>query len=84
MLAPHTIGKERMPHLSPVGSLTNLLTDLSSDGYRKNPEIYGGSMTSGQTTADPSRHDSTRGVRTRHATAVRRRDPNKEIPRSMK
>lgn len=35
-LAPERITSHRMPHLSPVGSLTNLLTDLSSTGFRKN------------------------------------------------
>lgn len=34
-LAPKRIGANRSPHLSPVGSLTNLLTDLSSTGFRK-------------------------------------------------
>lgn len=31
-LAPDVIGKDRAPHLSPIGSLTNLLTDISSAG----------------------------------------------------
>jgi len=33
-LAPAKIGAVRSPHLSPVGSLTNLLTDLSSTGFQ--------------------------------------------------
>jgi hypothetical protein len=33
-LAPTKIGAVRSPHLSPVGSLTNLLTDLSSTGFK--------------------------------------------------
>lgn len=32
-LAPTKIGASHVPHLSPVGSLTNLLTDLSSTGW---------------------------------------------------
>ena len=35
-LAPARIGANRSPHLSPVGSLTNLLTDLSSTGFKHN------------------------------------------------
>jgi hypothetical protein len=30
-LAPDTIGKDRMPGMSPIGSLTNLLTDISTN-----------------------------------------------------
>jgi hypothetical protein len=37
-LAPKLIGADRSPHLSPVGSLTNLLTDLSSTGFRRQPQ----------------------------------------------
>ena len=36
-LAPAVIRASRAPHLSPVGSLTNLLTDLSSTGFRRLP-----------------------------------------------
>jgi hypothetical protein len=34
-LAPSKIGAGKSPHLSPVGSLTNLLTDLSSTGWKQ-------------------------------------------------
>ena len=34
-LAPSLISANRAPNLSPVGSLTNLLTDLSSTGFRR-------------------------------------------------
>ena len=37
-MAPHMIKSHRAPHLAPVGSLTNLLTDLSSTGFRKIPK----------------------------------------------
>jgi hypothetical protein len=40
-LAPDTIGKDRMPNLSPIGSLTNLLTDISTNP--KTSELYRGS-----------------------------------------
>ena len=33
-LVPAMISAKQAPHLSPVGSLTNLLTDLSSTGFR--------------------------------------------------
>ena len=36
-MAPAVIRAGRAPHLSPVGSLTNLLTDLSSTGFRRKP-----------------------------------------------
>lgn len=32
-MAPSVIKSSRAPQLSPVGSLTNLLTDLSSTGF---------------------------------------------------
>jgi len=32
-LIPSMISAKQAPHLSPVGSLTNLLTDLSSTGF---------------------------------------------------
>jgi len=35
-LVPSMISGKQPPHLSPVGSLTNLLTDLSSTGFRNN------------------------------------------------
>ena len=38
-MAPSKIGLSKSPHLSPVGSLTNLLTDLSSTGFRKQSQL---------------------------------------------
>jgi len=32
-MAPNMISSSKAPQLSPVGSLTNLLTDLSSTGF---------------------------------------------------
>ena len=38
-LVPQHIRADQAPHLSPVGSLTNLLTDLSSTGFRRGSHV---------------------------------------------